>query len=219
LDKSVSFKIIAARAAKELKDGDVVNLGIGLPTLIPAYLPRGVNVIFHSENGIIDTDPNPDPAALDPFYMTDAGGRPAKAGPAGAYMDSAASFGLIRGGHVDATILGALEVDREGNLANWLIPGKLVPGMGGAMDCVAGAKRVIIAMEHTAKGKPKITDRCALPLTAVKCVDMIITEMCVIRFTEDGPVLTEYNPEYSIGEIQAATATNLIISPDIHIMV
>lgn len=211
MDKNDLKKIVAARTAKELKDGDVVNLGIGIPTLIPAFLPENVKVTFQSENGIVGTDPKPDPAKLDPMYVTDAGGRPAMVAQGGSYIDSATSFGLIRGGHVDATILGALEVDREGNLANWIIPGKMVPGMGGAMDLVVGAKTVIVAMEHTAKGKAKIFDKCHLPLTAVKCVDLIITEMAVIRITPEGPVLEEYNPEFSLDEIQAATATQLII--------
>ncbi len=215
MDKNDIKGFVAARVAKELKDGDVVNLGIGLPTLIPGYLPHGVHVIFQSENGIVGTNPKPDPAKLEPMYVTDAGGRPAMVGPGGAYIDSATSFGLIRGGHVDATILGALEVDREGNLANWIIPGKMVPGMGGAMDLVVGANLVIVAMEHTAKGKPKIFDKCRLPLTAVKCVDKIITEMGVIVITLEGPVLTEYNPEFTVEAVQAATDTKLIIASDI----
>ncbi len=219
MDKNDLKKFVAARTAKELKDGDVVNLGIGLPTLIPAFLPAEVKVTFQSENGIVGTDPKPDLAGLEPIYVTDAGGRPAMVAPGGSYIDSATSFGLIRGGHVDATILGALEVDREGNLANWIIPGKMVPGMGGAMDLVVGAKTVIVAMEHTAKGTPKIFDRCRLPLTAVKCVDLIITEMAVIRITPEGPVLEEFNPEYSLEEIQAATATKLIVAGSVQPMV
>jgi acetate CoA/acetoacetate CoA-transferase beta subunit len=218
MDKNDIKGFVAARVARELKNGDVVNLGIGIPTLIPAYLPPGIKVIFQSENGIVGVNPQPEPATLEPLYMTDAGGRPAIAGPAGVYVDSAASFGLIRGGHVDATILGALEVDREGNLANWIIPGKMVPGMGGAMDLVIGAKLVIVAMEHTVKGKPKIIERCSLPLTAVKCVDMIITEMGVIKITPEGPVLTEFNPDFTIDEVQAATGTKLIIAQDIRKM-
>ncbi len=218
MDKNDLKKIVAARTAKELKDGDVVNLGIGLPTLIPAFLPAKVKVTFQSENGIVGTDPKPDPAKLEPMYVTDAGGRPAMVAPGGSYIDSAASFGLIRGGHVDATILGALEVDREGNLANWIIPGKMVPGMGGAMDLVVGAKTVIAAMEHTAKDKPKIFDQCRLPLTAVKCVNLIITEMAVIRITPEGPVLEEFNPEFSLEDIQAATATKLIIADKVRPM-
>lgn len=213
MDRNEIKSFIAARAARELKDGDVVNLGIGLPTLIPGYLPDGVSVVFQSENGIVGTNPKPDPDTLEPKYVTDAGGKPAMVGPGGSFIDSATSFGLIRGGHVDATILGALEVDREGNLANWIIPGKMVPGMGGAMDLVVGAKLVIVAMEHMAKGKPKIFDKCRLPLTAVKCVDLIITEMGVIKVTPDGLVLSEINPEFTVDDVQAATDTTLII-PD-----
>ncbi|MCD8350290.1 MAG: 3-oxoacid CoA-transferase subunit B [Planctomycetaceae bacterium] len=215
MDKNELKHFIAARAAKELKDGDVVNLGIGLPTLIPGYLPAGAKVVFQSENGIVGTNPKPDPDSLDPMYVTDAGGQPAMVGPGGSYIDSATSFGLIRGGHVDATILGALEVDREGNLANWIIPGKMVPGMGGAMDLVVGANMVIVAMEHTAKGRPKIFDKCRLPLTAVKCVNLIITEMGVIQVTPEGLVLAEINPEFSVDDVQKATDTQLIIPGDI----
>jgi acetate CoA/acetoacetate CoA-transferase beta subunit len=219
MDKNELKKFVAARTAKELKDGDVVNLGIGLPTMIPAFLSADVHVTFQSENGIVGTDPKPDPTSLEPIYVTDAGGRPAMVACGGSYIDSAASFGLIRGGHVDATILGALEVDREGNLANWIIPGKMVPGMGGAMDLVVGAKTVIVAMEHTAKGQPKIFDRCRLPLTAVQCVNLIITEMAVIRITPEGPSLEEFNPEFSLEDIQAATATKLLISNSVRPMV
>jgi acetate CoA/acetoacetate CoA-transferase beta subunit len=215
MDKNDIKTFIAARAAKELKDGDVVNLGIGLPTMIPGFLPDGVHVTFQSENGIVGTNPRPDPASLEPLYVTDAGGRPAMVAPGGSYIDSATSFGLIRGGHVDATILGALEVDKEGNLANWIIPGKMVPGMGGAMDLVVGANLVIVAMEHMAKGKPKIFDKCRLPLTAVKCVDLIITEMGVIRVTPEGLVLTEINPEFTVDDIKAATEAPLIVRDDV----
>lgn len=219
MDKNDIKHFVAARAARELKDGDVVNLGIGLPTFIPGHLPKDVTITFQSENGIVGTDPQPDPASLEPLYVTDAGGRPAMVACGGSYVDSATSFGLIRGGHVDATLLGALEVDREGNLANWIIPGKMVPGMGGAMDLVVGAKTVIVVMEHTAKGKPKIFDQCRLPLTAVKCVKMIITEMGVIKITDEGPVLQEINPEFTVDEVQAATATTLIIPDTLRPMV
>ncbi|MDL2293389.1 3-oxoacid CoA-transferase subunit B [Ruminococcaceae bacterium OttesenSCG-928-D13] len=203
---------IAARVAKELRDGDVVNLGIGLPTMIPSFLPRDVHIILQSENGIVGTGPKPDSEHAEPNYVTDAGGQPASVAPGGCFIDSCTSFGLIRGGHVDCTVLGALEVDQEGNLANWIIPGKKVPGMGGAMDLVAGAKKVVIAMEHTARGNPKILHKCRLPLTAVKCVDIIITEMGVIQLTEDGLELVEYNPDFTIEEIRAATEATLIIS-------
>lgn len=210
---------IAARVARELRDGDVVNLGIGLPTLVPAYLPEGVDLVLQSENGIIDTAPTPTADQAEPMHVTDAGGQPAMVAPTGAYIDSSLSFGLIRGGHVDCTILGALEVDSEGNLANWIIPGKKVPGMGGAMDLVVGARRVIVAMEHTARGAQKILTRCRLPLTAARCVTDIITEMGVIKVTDQGLVLTEYNPEFTLEEIRAATEAELIIAEDLREMV
>ena len=218
MDKSQIKAFIAARVAKELKDGDVVNLGIGLPTMVPQFLPEGVHVTLHAENGIIGaglvTDEN-----RDPIHVVDAGGQPAAASARGCFIDSATSFGLIRGGHVDATILGGLEVDAEGSLSNWIIPGKKMPGMGGAMDLLVGAKNVIVAMEHTAKGNPKILTKCKLPYTAVHCVTKIITEMCVIECTKDGLLLTEYNPEFTVEDIQAATEAKLIISPDLKPMV
>jgi len=208
---------IAARVAKELKDGDVVNLGIGLPTMIPNYLPEDVSVILQSENGIIGTNPNSDD--LNPMYVVDAGGQPTAANIGGSFIDSSVSFGLIRGGHVDCTILGALEVDQEGNLANWIIPGKKVPGMGGAMDLVVGAKKVIVAMEHTARGNAKILKKCRLPLTALQCIDMIVTEMGVMEVREEGLTLTEYNPEFTVEQIQEATEAVLIIAPDLKKMI
>lgn len=219
MEKSQIKGFIAARVAKELHDGDIVNLGIGLPTLVPNYLPEGVSVILQSENGIIGTGPKPSAEDAEPMYVVDAGGSPAMVGPGGCYIDSATSFGLIRGGHVDATVLGALEVDQNGNLSNWIIPGKKVPGMGGAMDLVVGAKKVIVAMEHTAKGTHKILKECKLPYTAVNCIDLIVTEMGVIEVTDTGLVLTEYNPEYTIEQIQAATEAQLTISPDLKPMV
>lgn len=206
---------IAKRTARELKDGDVVNLGIGLPTLVPSYLPEGTRVVLQSENGIIGTGPKPTPEEAEPLYVTDAGGQPAMVGYGGCYIDSCTSFGLIRGGHVDCTILGALEVDQEGNLSNWIIPGKKVPGMGGAMDLVVGAKKVIVAMEHTAKGSHKILKKCRLPFTAVKCIDLIITEMGVMEVTGQGLKLVEYNPEFTLEQIQEATEAELIIPEDI----
>ena len=205
---------IAKRVAKELNDGDVVNLGIGLPTMIPQYLPDGVNVILQSENGIIGTGIVTE-ENRDPRYVVDAGGSPAMVGLGGSYIDSAVSFSLIRGGHVDVTVLGALEVDEQGNLSNWIIPGKKVPGMGGAMDLVVGAKKVIIAMEHTAKGAFKILNKCKLPYTAVRCVNLIVTEMGVMEVTGEGIVLREYNPEFTVDQIQAATEAKLIIAPDL----
>ncbi|MCI6011850.1 MAG: 3-oxoacid CoA-transferase subunit B [Firmicutes bacterium] len=200
---------IAKRAAKELNDGDVVNLGIGLPTLVANNLPEGISIILQSENGIMgmgekkdETDPN----------IVNAGAQPVSILPGGQFFDSATSFALIRGGHVDATILGALQVDEHGNLSNWIIPGKMVPGMGGAMDLVTGAKKVIVAMLHTQKGAPKILKECTLPYTALHCVDMIITEMGVMRVTEKGIVLDEIHSDYSVEDVQNATGCNLIIS-------
>ena len=218
MDKAQIKSFIAARVAKELKDGDVVNLGIGIPTMVPGFLPEGVHVTLHAENGIIGagvvTDEN-----RDAIHVVDAGGQPAAASAMGCFIDSATSFGLVRGGHVDATILGGLEVDEEGSLSNWIIPGKKMPGMGGAMDLLVGAKKVIVAMEHTAKGNPKSLKKCRLPYTAVHCVSMIITEMCVIQCTKEGLVLTEYNPEFTVEQIQAATEATLIISPELKPMV
>lgn len=205
---------IAARVARELHDGDVINLGIGLPTMVPAYLPQGVHVILHSENGIVGTGPEPAPEEAEPFHVTDAGGKAAAAAPGGCFIDSSTSFGLIRGGHVDCTILGALEVDQEGNLANWIIPGKKLPGMGGAMDLVVGAKRVIVAMEHTSKGSPKILNHCRLPITAARCVNTIITEMGVMEVTPHGLELRELNPGYTVEMVQQATECPLIIHLD-----
>ena len=218
MDKAQIKSFIAARVAKELKDGDVVNLGIGIPTMVPGFLPEGVHVTLHAENGIIGagvvTDEN-----RDAIHVVDAGGQPAAASAMGCFIDSATSFGLVRGGHVDATILGGLEVDEEGSRSNWIIPGKKMPGMGGAMDLLVGAKKVIVAMEHTAKGNPKILKKCRLPYTAVHCVSMLITEMCVIQCTKEGLVLTEYNPEFTVEQIQAATEATLIISPELKPMV
>ncbi|MEG0755980.1 MAG: 3-oxoacid CoA-transferase subunit B [Oscillospiraceae bacterium] len=215
MEKSEIKGFIAARVAKELKDGDVVNLGIGLPTLVPHYLPEGVNVMLQSENGIIGTGPKPQPEEVDMMHKIDAGGSPAQAGRGGCYIDSATSFAFIRGGHVNATILGGLEVDAEGSLANWIIPGKKMPGMGGAMDLLVGAKEVIVAMEHTARGNPKILEKCTLPYTAVHCVTMIITEMGVMMVRKNGLELTEINPEFTVEEVQAATGAKLMISPDL----
>ncbi len=208
-------EIIAARAAKELENGDIVNLGIGLPTMIPQFLPPDVEVTIHAELGIVGAGGRPDEEHENyaPYHVTDAGGAPASVAPDGSYADSATNFALIRGGHVDACILGALEVDEEGSLANWIIPGKKMPGMGGAMDLCVGAKKCIVAMEHTAKGRPKILKKCTLPYTAVKCVDMIITEMGVIQVTPDGLELAEINPAYTVEDVQKATEAELKISP------
>lgn len=205
MEKGMIKEFIAARVAKEFKNGDVANLGIGLPTMIPRFLPEGVKVILEAENGIVGSVALANPTDDDIRYSVDAGGKPSGVDKSGSYIDSSTSFSLIRGGHVDCTVLGALEVDAEGNLANWIIPGKKLPGMGGAMDLVVGARRVIVAMEHTVKGKPKILKKCSLPFTAVNCVDLIVTEMGVMKVTDKGLKLTEYNPEFTLEEIQNAT--------------
>lgn len=204
-------KFIAARVAKELKDGDVVNLGIGLPTLVPAFLDPSVKLILQSENGFVGVG-NPPAEGEEDMDIVNAGGQPSAINPGGAFFNSAMSFLIIRGGHVDATILGALQVDEKGNIANWIIPGKKVPGMGGAMDLVVGAKRVIVAMEHTNRGAHKILSECSLPLTAKGVVDLIVTEMGVMKVTDKGLVLTEYNPEFTLEQIQEATGCKLMIS-------
>ena len=212
MEKAMIKGYIAKRVAKEFKDGDFVNLGIGLPTMVPAYLPPDVHVILEAEVGMAGQGGKPEVA--DP-NVVDAGGQPSSIAPGGAFIDSATSFGLIRGGHVNATVLGALQVDEKGNLANWIIPGKMVPGMGGAMDLCAGAKNVIVAMEHTQKGAPKILKECTLPLTTRTCVSKIITEMGVINVTDKGLELVEINPEFTVEQVQAATEATLIVSPDL----
>ena len=214
MDRSEIKPYIAKRVAKELHDGDVVNLGIGLPTMVPDYLDPSVKLTLQSENGFIglaavdETNPDKD-------YIVNAGGQPAGIEKDGMLFVWATSFSIIRGGHVDATVLGSLQVDEKGNIANWIIPGKMVPGMGGAMDLVVGAKKVIVAMEHTQKGAPKILKECTLPLTAKGQVNMIVTEMGVMDITPEGIVLKEYNPEFTVEEIQAATEATLIIADDL----
>lgn len=203
--------IIAKRIARELRSGMLVNLGIGIPTLVASYVPDGIDVYFQSENGLIGTGPIPEDGMMHPT-LTDAGGRPVSALPGACTFDSAMSFGLIRGGHVDMTVLGGLQVDAHGLLANWMIPGKMVPGMGGAMDLVTGAKRVIVAMQHTAKGKPKILDRCTLPLTSVRPIDLVVTELAVIGFPEGQATLLEKAPGVSIEEVVNATEARLTVS-------
>jgi acetate CoA/acetoacetate CoA-transferase beta subunit len=202
--------IIAARAARELKDGDVVNLGIGIPTLVVNFLPPEIHIILHSENGIMGMGPTPSPEEVNPDIVN-AGGRPVSIKTGAMFFDSAVSFGIIRGGHVDATIIGALEVDEKGGIANWIVPGKSIPGMGGAMDLMVAAKRVIVVTTHTNKGLPKILKKCTLPYGALGVVDMIITEMGVMEITPDGIMLTELNPGYTTGQVQAATEARLII--------
>ena len=209
--------IIARRIAQELREGMLVNLGIGIPTLVASHVPQGTNVFFQSENGLIGTGPVLEDGLVQ-SRLTDAGGRPVSAIPGASTFDSAMSFGLIRGGHVDLTVLGALQVDERGLLANWMIPGKMVPGMGGAMDLVTGAKRVIIAMQHTAKGKSKIVPRCTLPLTSSRPVDMVVTELAVIAFPNGQATLLETAPGVSVEDVRAATEARLVVGANITTM-
>jgi acetate CoA/acetoacetate CoA-transferase beta subunit len=209
--------IIAKRIARELQSGMLVNLGIGIPTLVANHIPSDVKVFFQSENGLIGTGPIPEEGMGHPL-LTDAGGRPVTAIAGAATFDSAMSFGLIRGGHVDATVLGALQVDENGMLANWMIPGKMVPGMGGAMDLVTGAKRVIIAMQHTAKGKPKIVKTCSLPLTSIRPVDLLVSEMAVISFPDGRATLLETAPGVTVEQVVAATEAKLIVPDEVPTM-
>jgi len=209
--------LIARRIALELKDGMLVNLGIGIPTLVAGFVPAGIAVFFQSENGLIGTGPIPEGAMAQP-RLTDAGGRPVTAIPGACTFDSALSFGLIRGGHVDMTVLGGLQVDARGLLANWMIPGKMVPGMGGAMDLVTGARRVVVAMQHTAKGKPKILERCSLPLTSVRPVDLVVTDLAVIELHEERLRLIETAPGVSVEQVLAATEARLEVADDVRTM-
>ena len=208
--------IIASRVAQELKEGYVVNLGIGTPTLVPNYLPEGIHITLQSENGFLgmgplEGEPNPN--------LVNAGGQLCGLLPGAATFDSAFSFALIRGGHVDLTVLGGLEVDQEGNLANWMVPGKMVPGMGGAMDLVTGAKQVIVAMEHcTRKGEPKILKRCSLPLTACHCVNMIVTELAVFRRDGAGLTLLETAPGVTLDLVREKTEADFAIDPSLKTM-
>ena len=202
--------IIARRVAHELRDGMLVNLGIGIPTLVANYVPSNVKVFFQSENGLIGTGAIPEEGMAQPL-LTDAGGKPVTALPGACTFDSAMSFGLIRGGHVDVTVLGALQVDAKGQLANWMIPGKMVPGMGGAMDLVTGAKRVIIAMQHTAKGKPKIVKKCGLPLTSARPIDLLVTELAVIAFPNGCATLMETGPGVTAEQVVSATEAELVL--------
>lgn len=210
----MSRELIAKRVAKELKDGDVVNLGIGMPTLVADYVDENLDITFQSENGFVGLSSKPK-AGEEIENLVNAGAQPVTIKKGGAFFDSVMSFGIIRGGHVDATVLGALQVDEQGNLANWMIPGKMVPGMGGAMDLVVGAKKVIVAMEHTSKGKPKILNRCNLPLTATCEVDLIITEMAVIEVTPNGLILKEIAEGLTAEDVQNATEAKLIVSEDL----
>ena len=211
MDKEELQNAIAKRVAKEFKNNQLVNLGIGLPTKVANFVPDGVNVLLQSENGFTGMGPAPAQEELIEPWITNAGGMPVTILPGGAFFDSATSFGIIRGGHLDITVLGALQVDEKGNIANYMIPGKLVPGMGGAMDLLTGAKKVIVAMEHTAKGSHKILKECSLPLTAKSAVDLIITEMAVISVTDKGLVLTELCNGYTLEEVIEATEAKLIV--------
>ena len=210
-------EIITRRIALELKSGNLVNLGIGLPTAVASYVPHGVDVFFQAENGLIGMQPLPDPGFADE-NLSDPGGSFVGAVPGACSFDSCMSFGLIRGGHLDVTVLGGLEVDERGLLANWMVPGKMVPGMGGAMDLVTGSRRVIVAMMHTAKGRPKILRKCTLPLTSTRPVNLIVTELAVLEPTPDGMLLKEVAPGLSAKDVAAATDARLVIPTEIPTM-
>ena len=217
LTKERIREIIAKRASKEFKEGDVVTLGIGLPTAVANYVPESMNVIFQSENGLLGVGKDQTPDNIDKRVIN-AGGGCVQARQGACFYDSQMAFTMMRGGHIDATVLGALQVDEEGSIASWVIPGKFVPGMGGSMDLVVGAKKVIVAMEHTSKGQIKIVKKCTLPLTAYKEVNMIITEKCVFEFIDNKMVLTEINPMFTIDEIKNTTKAEFVVSPQLKYM-
>jgi acetate CoA/acetoacetate CoA-transferase beta subunit len=207
-------ELIVRRVAREIKSGMLVNLGIGLPSMVANFVPASLGVFFQAENGVIGLGARP-PEGMELRHLTDAGGGFVSAVPGAASIDSAMSFGLIRGGHLDMTVLGGLQVDETGRLANWKVPGKMVPGMGGAMDLVTGAARVIVAMQHSAKGQSKIVSQCTLPLTSERRIDLIVTDLAVIEPTADGLVLRERAPGISVDDVRAATEAELIISGDV----
>ena len=209
--------IIAKRIALELRNGTLVNLGIGIPTQVANYVPKSVHVYFQSENGLIGTGPVPE-AGMAQARLTDAGGKPVTALPGAATFDSAMSFGLIRGGHLDLTVLGGLQVDEGGHLANWMIPGKMVPGMGGAMDLVTGAKRVVVAMRHTAKNGSKVVKQLNLPPTSARPVDLLVTELCVIAFPEGRATLMETAPGVAVETVLKNTEAALVVPANVPTM-
>lgn len=211
MDENMAKVLIAKRVAAELKDGYLVNLGIGLPGLVANYIPEQIQVTLQSENGLLGLGPAPTPGSED-SELTNAGGQPATMMPGGMYFDSSYSFALIRGGHVDVTVLGALEVDEQGSIANWMVPGKMVPGMGGAMDLVIGARKVIVAMQHTAKGRPKILKQCRLPLTAFASVDMIVTELGVFEYRAGRLTLVELMDGATLDDVANATEADYDIA-------